>query len=188
VETLIRSLRGCVLSSWVQRRCAGTRQIDAPNIARRSAAPRSIRRSASLWARFGTSGALTMRGQPSAPTGCSRRAAAAVRRPEAGGRGAVRRPEAGGRGAMNLQACRGGRPCIWVGGIVRKSHPARATRAGSLQAGFVVILTRCTQSVRYDKTSLVGNWHTWRSRRGPGGSRQGARWPLGLAPLRRAPR
>ena len=53
---------------------------------------------------------------------------------------------------MDLQARRGGRPCIWVGGIVGKSHPAGAALAGSLQAGFVVILTRCTQSVRYDKT------------------------------------
>lgn len=43
---LIRSPRGCVLSSWVQHRCAGSRQIDVPNIGRRSAAPRPIRRSA----------------------------------------------------------------------------------------------------------------------------------------------
>jgi hypothetical protein len=46
VGALIRSPRGCVLSSWVQHRCAGSRQIDVPNIGRRSAAPRPIRRSA----------------------------------------------------------------------------------------------------------------------------------------------
>jgi hypothetical protein len=37
-----------------------------------------------------------------------------------------------------------------------------------LHAGFGVISTSCAQSVRYDKTILVGNGHTWYPGRGPG--------------------
>jgi hypothetical protein len=50
-----------------------------------------------------------------------------------------------------------------------------------------VILTRCTQNVRYDKTILVGNWPTWRSGRGLGRIPAGC-WVAARAWLRFAER